>query len=306
MNITFNDISKRIRNRGSKTTGSTFTPRLYTEQNVFCVNNAVNAIMNWETLAENSNEAFNKALDIFEEVCINENASTINNCASYLVENIDKVRDANQLERSLKIRAGRLNNKITTKVTKKYEPINSAIKNSIAAINKTLVNKGVAVNTPNPAAVKSAEESFIFLLDECKKNKECDRIIENYSKISKRFNIDRIINEITYPNDVYFAIIEIAKCIDTYSIPFKNKYSHTLETSFYALNKYNMNYPSENIIEAVTDYFILSSVLTEEDISSIKEVRDISVVFEQEDFDIISYLYDDYKFVNAILDNVLC
>ena len=303
MNITFNDISKRIRNRGVKSTGSALTPRLYTGHNVFCTNNAVDAIMNWESLAENSNEAFNKALDVFEEVCLNENASTIRKCGTYLAENVDKVRDASQLERSLKNRTGRLKGKIKNKINKQYDPVNNAIKNSIAAINKTLSSKGVSVTTST--VDKAVDESFIFLLDECKKIKECDRIIENYSKISKRFNIDRIINEVNYSNDIYPAIVEITKCIDTYSIPFKNKYSHALETSFYALNKYNMNYPSEKIIEAVTDYFIFSSVLTEEDISSIKEVRDISVVFEQEDFnksigDIINsddpiddYMYDD-------------
>ena len=295
MNITFNDISKRIRNRGVKSTGLAITPRLYTEHNVFCANNAVHAIMNWETLAENSNEAFNKALDVFIEVCLNENVSTINKCASYLAENVDKVRDAGALERSLKIRTGRLNHKITTKVTKQYNPVNNAIKNSIAAINNTLSTKGVATSTSITPSTNNtaAEESFNFLLGECKKIKECDRIIENYGKISKRFNIDKIVNEVTYPNDTYLSIIEITKCIDTYQIPFKNKYSHALEASYYAINKNNMNYPSDKIIEAVTDYFIFSSVLTEEDISSIKEVRDISVLFEQKDFDIISYLYDD-------------
>ena len=250
MNITFNDISKRIRNRGVKSIDSALVPRLYTEHNVFCTNNAVEAIRNWESLAENSNEAFNKALDIFEEICLNENSSTIRTCVSYLVENIDKVRDASQLVRSLKIRTGRLNNKIKTKVSKQYNPVNDAIKSSIAAINKTLSSKGVS---PSPDAVSAAEESFNLLYDECKKIKECDRIIENYSKISKRFNIDKILNEVTYPNDIYFAVIEIAKCIDTYSIPFKNKYSHALEASYYAINKNNMNYPSDKIIEAVTD-----------------------------------------------------
>lgn len=290
MNITYNDISKRIRNRGVKSTGSAMNPRLYTEHNVFCTNNAINAIMNWETLAENSNDAFNKALDVFEEVCINENASTIRKCGSYLVENVDKVRDASQLERSLKIRNGRLKNKISTRLSKGYNPVNNAIKDSIAAINKTLSSNGV---TSSNDTTTTTEESFSLLLDECKKIKECDRIIENYTKISKRFNIDRIISEITYPNDIYPAIIEIARYIDTYSIPFKNKYSHALEASYYALNKYNMNYPSEKIIEAVTDYFIFTSVLNEEAINSIKEIKDISVVFEQDDFDIISYLYDD-------------
>ena len=293
MIITFNDISNRIRNRGVKSTGSAIVPRLYTEHNIFCANNAVEAIMNWESLAENSNEAFNKALDVFIEVCINENASTIRKCGSYLVENVDKVRDAGQLERSLKIRAGKLNKKITTKVSKQYNPVNNAIKDSINAINKTLHSNGVSTSNSNQDTNIAKEEAFNLLFDECKKNKECDRIIENYSKISKRFNIDKIINEVTYADDIYFSVMEITRYIDTYDIPFKNKYSHALEASYYALNKYNMNYPSEKIIEAVTDYFIFSSVLTEENITAIKKVKDISVLFEQEDFEIISYLFDD-------------
>ena len=291
MIITFNDISKRIRNRGVKSTGSSKSPRLYTEHNVFCTNNAINAIKNWEDLAENSNEAFNKALDIFEEVCINENSSTIKTCCSCLVENVDKVRDASQLVRSLKIRTGRLNKKNTTKVSKQYEPISNAIKNSIAAINKTLSVNGVA-STPTPTAA-STEESFNLLLSESKKMQECDRIIENYNKISKRFNIDKIINEVSSYDDIYTSIIEITKCIDTYPIQFKNKYSHALEMSYYVLNKYNMNYPSEKIIEAVTDYFIFSSVLTEQHLSDIKEVASFSVLYEQEDFGVLDYLYDE-------------
>ena len=170
MNITFNDISKRIRNRGIKSTGSAITPRLYTEHNVFCTNNAVNAIMNWETLAENSNEAFNKALDIFIEVCINENASTIRKCGSYLVENVDKVRDATQLYNSLKYRTSHLKSKVKAKINANYTPINNAIKDSINTINKTLSSKGVAVDTQT--TTKVAEESFNLLLNECKKERK--------------------------------------------------------------------------------------------------------------------------------------
>ena len=288
MIITFNDISKRIRNKGIISKDSIISPRLYTENNIFCKENAINAINNWESLAENSNSAFNKALDIFEEICINENESTIRTCAAYLIENVDRVRSADEMLRSIKNRMGRLKRKTATKTTKQYDSINTAIKNSISAINKSLSSNGVDVNTST--VPKTVEESFNLLINECYKIKECDRIIENYNKISKRFNIDRIINEITYPQDINLAIIEIARCVDTYPIPFKNKYSHTLEASFYALNKFNMNYPSEKIIEAVTDYFIFSSALTEENISDIKEVSDISVVFEKKDFDILSYL----------------
>lgn len=290
MNISFNDISKRLRNRDSVSMiKSNLKPRLYTEHNVFCSNNAVNAIMNWQSLAETTDEAFNKALDVFVEVCINENASIIRKCGSYLAENVDKVRDANQLMNSLKYRTSHLKSKVSAKIKRQYNPVSSAITDSIAAINKTLSSKGI----DNSENKKVAEECFNLMIDEAKKAKECDRIIENYAKISKRFNIDKIISEIAYPNDIYPAVVSIARCIDTYDIPFKNKYSHALEASFYALNKNNMNYPSDKIIEAVTDYFIFSSVITEENISDIKSVKDISVVFEQKDFDSVSYLYNE-------------
>lgn len=295
MNITYSDISKRIRVKDAKTTGSALKIRLYTEHNVFCSDNAVNAIMNWEQLAENSNEAFNKALDIFEEVCMNENASTIHKCECYLVENVDKVRDANQLLNSLKYRTSHLKSKVKAKITANYKPINSAISDSISSISKSLSSKGLPTTTSTMNSDQATKEAFENLSEQCKRVKECDRIIENYNKISKRFNIDRIVSEISYSNDIYIAIMEITKCIDTYAIPFKNKFSHALEASYYALNKHNMNYPSEKIIEAVTDYFIFSSVLSEENINDIKEVRDISVLFEQDDFNSISYLYEDSK-----------
>ena len=259
MNITYNDISKRIRNKGNKITGSAITPRLYTENHIFCTDNAVHSILNWESLAENSNEAFNKALDIFEEICANENASTIKTCGAFLVENVDKVRDANQLMRSFKHRISHQKSKVKAKISASYKPVNNAISNSINAINKALSSKGVAVTTSITNANQATEESFNALIEQCKKIQECDRIIENYSKVSKRFNIDKIISEVSNTDDIYFAIMEITERIDTYAIPFKNKYSHALETSYYALNKHNMNYPSDKIIEAATDYFIFSS-----------------------------------------------
>jgi hypothetical protein len=290
MNITYSDISKRIRFRDKKIMGSAITPRLYTEHNVFCTDNAINAINNWETLAESSNEAFNKALDIFEEVCINENQSNINTCLSYLIENVDKVRDAGQLLNSLKHRSARLKRKSATKVKSAHNKVTDNIQDAINRVSNSLSVKGVATTTSTINRDEATQESFNELIEQCKRVKECDRIIENYSKISKRYNIDKIISE---SNDMYLAIMEITKCIDTYAIPFKNKYSHALEASYYAINKYNMNYPSSNIIEAVTDYFIFSYPVSETDISAIKEVRDISVVFEQNDFDSISYLIED-------------
>lgn len=300
MNITFNDISRRMRSRNNIECSKSIEPRLYTIHNEFCSFNAINAITHWDLLGENSNEAYNKALDIFEEVCDNENKSIIGTCLSILIENIDKVRDATQLMNSLKYRAARMKRKVTTKVNKGHnktaEAINDKI-NKLSTIPKGGIGKlpdtGINSSSDDSEKDDAVEEAFNELIYEANKCKECDRIIENYAKISKRFNIDKIISEVTMPNDMYHAIISIARCMDTFNMPFKNKYCHTLEAAYYAINNSNINYPSEDIIEAVTDYFIFNSYLTEDDIESIKQIKDISVVYESGDFDKISYLYEN-------------
>ena len=95
-----------------------------------------------------------------------------------------------------------------------------------------------------------------------------------------------------YENEMYQAVNEIARCIDTYNMPFKNKYCFAIENAFYTLNKNYMNYPSDKIIEAVTDYFIFSAGLSESDISDIAAVKRMSTVFSENDFSTIDYLFD--------------
>lgn len=301
MNITYNDISRRTRDRNIDRCNGSISPRIYTEHNVFCRENAINAIRNWTMLAEDSNEAFNKALDIFVEVCNNETDSVIHTCCSILCENVDKVRDANQLANSIKHRTSRIKTKISTKINNKYTDVSDLIQNSINQINKTLAAKKVDTTSQNTEENIAAKESFDMLYDVAMMAKECDRITENYSKVSKRFNIDRIVSEVTTTDDIYPAIITICKCMDTYNTPFKNKYSHCLEMSYYALAKHNMNYPSDKIIEAVTDYFVFSSYLDESRIEDIRKVRDISVLFEDADFEVLGYLDDPAD--DAIFDN---
>lgn len=290
MIISFYDLSKRARNRNMKNNYNKINPRIYTENNTFCYNNALYAIKHWEDLAENTNEAYNKAIDIFIEVCDNENNSNINTCMNCLIENVDKVRDASQLLNSLKYRNSRLKRKINTTIKSKYGHVNNAIINSINDIKKPT---GVVSSSNSNSNTSTVEECLKNIMYEASKNKECDRILENYSKICKRFNINKIISEMNYSDDIYSAILNISSCIDSYSIPFKNKYSHMLEASYYVLNKYNMNYPSSKIIEAVTDYFIFSSVLTENELNSIIEVKNNSVLYSDDDFNSIAYLYDE-------------
>ena len=293
MKVTYEDLHRRIMNCSleecAKYSDAVFKPRLYTENNIFCVNNAIDAINNWQSLGENTNAAFDAAFDIFGEICLNTNESTIRTVGLVLFENVVKVRDANQLMNSIKHKNSRLKSKILTKINNKIDDASNAITSAIANINSNLKKNGVPITSKT---VDTVEECVNNILSEAAKVKECDRIINNYNKISKRFNLDRIVSEVYYEEELYQAVAEITNLVDTYQMPFKNKYCFALENAYYLFSKHHMNYPAEKIIEAVTDYFIFSYGLSESNISDIERIKKISVLFEQKDFSSIDYLFE--------------
>lgn len=299
MKIVYENIDQRIRKLNNKySTPITFMreAQIYTNKNVFCENNAVNSIKHWESLSEDIDSAFLKALDIFDELCINSSPSVIRTSCEALLENVDKIRDQVQLANSLKYRMGVMRKKTATKINKQHDMVTNNIRAAIANVHNVLSQSSpkAAINptTPSPDSANSdgvAQECYNALYDKCMVIKECDRIIKNYASISRRFNIDRIVSDIKYEDDSYLACYEIASCIDTYNIPFTNKYNSALETAAYAFDKHYMNYPKDSIIQAVTDYFIFSNVLKESNIPEVEKVARISVLFEQSDFDILPW-----------------
>ena len=83
MKITFSDINKRISRLESsppRTLINVKEAQLYTRHNgkdIFLSNNAFNSIENWESLDENTDVAFGKALDVFEELCLNATSESM-------------------------------------------------------------------------------------------------------------------------------------------------------------------------------------------------------------------------------------
>ena len=289
MMVTFSDINRRINKLGAPPSPFVANMReaqLYTNKGTFCENNAINSIKNWESLDENVDTAFNNALDIFEELCLNSNKSTIQSACNILVENMDKIRDPSQLANSLKYRFSRIKRKSVSSVKKVHGDVTNKIQSSIDTLQNTL--KSAGVSTSNTASTQEA--CFNELITKCQLITECDRIIKNYSTISKRFNLDRIISNIRYDIDLYQACFEIASYVDTYNQPFKSKYNSALETTAYLFDKHFMNYPKDKIIEAVTDYFIFSGSLNENTIKDVQHIKEISVLFESKDFSSIAWL----------------
>lgn len=262
---------------------------LFTDSGKFCENNAINSIINWESLAESTDSAFNKALDIFDELCVNSSSkSIIRSSADVLCEGINKVRDQTQLKNSLKYRFGVLKRKPISKLKNKYGDVTDQIKAGLDKIKTPDITKGGTVNSSD-----ITHECYMDLMNKNKLVMECDRILSNYNNISKRFNIDKIISEVRTNTDCYIACNEIAACIDTYNSPFKNKYNTALEMCAYVFDKHFMNYDKYNIVEAVTDYFIFNGSLKEAQIPEVQYIKKSSTMFESSDFDSITWLTEE-------------
>ena len=280
-------------------------------KDIFSLNNANYMLEHWRDLdANDENNAFAKALDIFNEICKNCSDGDIRTASNYISEGILTVKDAQQLLRSIKMRNARLKNatKVTTKIARKIEDINKANERKIKDIQSNLQTK---INTANTGSAGDgnvspdvdgaeldntssvAQECYNKFLEEAKFVYQCDRVVNNYNKIAKRFNFDKMITEVYSEDLLYDTIVEMASCIDTYDIPFKNKYNSALENTYYIFSKHHMNYPTDKLIEAVTDYFIFNTPVDESTVLDIDKVKDISVLFNESDFNRISYLYND-------------
>lgn len=301
MHVTIGDISRRSKAKINNTNSSKDIKfiNLYNDKGKFLESNAFNALHNWTDLNEDSNIAFNKALDVFIEICKNCNAAEVNNACIFLIQEEDKVRDAIHLQNSIKHKTSRLKTKIITKIQNKIDDASDNLNSSIDGIkNKLKTPLGGVASTSNNNNNRVAEESFNKLYEQAEIIAECDRILRNYNKICKRFDIDKIISEVCSYSDIYESIIELCSCIDTYQLPFIKKYNTALEIANYTLGKNYMNYAPEKIIEAVTDYFIFNTNISDSDRNDIKTIANNSVLFESADFNCVSFLFNDSNIIS--------
>lgn len=273
-------------------------------------------LKNWQGLEENKTLAFAKVLDLFEEVCLNGNIGDINKTTSYIIENIiPKVRDAAQMQYHIKRKIGNIKTKITTKATSKIEDLKSAIGANIAKISAVAKSPAIKVPsnnqtaasannvTPIPKNTNSKEkdeeikkENTIIncsnkLLQEANNMIKYDRIISNHNKLCKRFNIDRVVRESVFTSSmVSDCVIELCKLVDTYTIPISAKYSICLENSLFALDKNGVPYNRKDIVNSVSDYFLMNYNEKAEIPAVIKRLADTSSLFKLSDFEDLDYV----------------
>ena len=212
----------------------------------------------------NTSVSFSTVLDLFDTLAENGTVSDISKYGQYITENITyKVRDAKQTESLLRRRLTRLQHKLASPTTNTF--------------NHNAKNKAIQT------AYESMLEATIIYIN-------CDRMLENYNRISKRFNLEAVINENTKINGVYDTVIELCNRIDTYDMPVAVKFNTVIETAFYGFESNFIAYEKSDILDAACNYFAFK----ENGLKSCKEILDATLFYNKdEDMGNIDVLTED-------------
>ena len=212
---------------------------------------------------------------------------------SILKEYVSKVRDAKETQTYLKKKLGLAKSKVTTKIQNNFDDIKDAF-NRLYSGGKSNLNRNVKQISsvakkafPNNPMVKNAatkESAYIgiyeSMVDKTTEMVSIDRILENYNRISKRFNIDRIIQENTMVNGIEDTIVELCELIDTYDMSVKARYNTCLETCWYGLHKNSFSFSESELVTTVTNYYMTHG----KNGKACASILEVSTVFDKKDY----------------------
>lgn len=208
-------------------------------------------------LDSNIDTAIMKSVDLLLELYKYNDPVVVNKHRQKVLESITKVRDANQfknyLQRKMALHKGRVKNKVSNIVDKVHNDIKNGAKTAAS-------NIASAVPGNSGDGEQAAHETLNMMYKVACENVTYDRIIKNYEKIGKRFDIDKIVIEKVFTkDDAVREAARICKLIDTYNMSSINKFKVATENYLFVLSKNACPYDTVDIVEAVADYFLLNS-----------------------------------------------
>lgn len=107
-----------------------------------------------------------------------------------------------------------------------------------------------------------------------------DRVLGNYKALNKRFKINEM--KITDPNRFAESICEK---VDTYDVPSYQKMNICIEESCYILEKNNVKYNKNTVVDTIGRYFMMiESVVTDQDITGYKKVLEENAFLEDGEY----------------------
>lgn len=257
--ITIADIHKRI-------------DGLRSEQSKFLEHANITRPQDVKRFIETTNVPFGTYLDLYESLIESGiSVSDIKKLGMYLTEEaLPKTRDAKQTQTLIKRRLGSLKRKISSKIqdTTKKKP----------AVVKQIKQKQETVT-----------EAYENMLNSLTTIIHCDRILENYNKISKRFNLELLFNENTRVNGVQDTVLELCHRIDTYQMPDYVKFNTIIETAWYGFESNSIEYSKSDILEVAANYFAFKQGALNE----CKPVLEATMLFDKDDIGKVDILTEE-------------
>ena len=209
-------------------------------------------------LDSNIDTAIMKSVDLLLELYKYNDPVVVNKHRQKVLESITKVRDANQfknyLQRKMALHKGRVKNKVSNVVDKVHNDIKNGAKTAVSNIASAVPGSS------GDGGEQAVHETLNMMYKVACENVTYDRIIKNYEKIGKRFDIDKIVIEKVFTkDDAVRETARICKLIDTYNMSSINKFKVATENYLFVLSKNACPYNTVDIVEAAADYFLLNS-----------------------------------------------
>ena len=207
----------------------------------------------------------------------------------------DPAQAVKNMAKAIKARRTRAINKAmghTSDAAKALDNLKSALSQNVPSgtvntgTNSTSSEQPSSEETANQEAAIKVYDNILEVLDRCE---HCDRIYENYERISKRFNLEILFCENTRINGVEDTIVELCNLVDTYNMPGYIKFNTIVESAWYGLSSYYIEFNKHTILETAIDYFRF----VDPDMSNYKSVMDASLIYDKEDMKGIDVLTEE-------------
>lgn len=287
--ITIADVNKRIRSLQAVNESST---ELY-ESTAHSISEtgSVNDIKLYieSGIKSNKDISLNTYLELFDALVEKGNVSSINKYGKFIAsEAVSKVRDAKQTLILLHRRLGRVKSKINNPITKQLDDLTAQHQSSGAGAGSDAMpqtQKPVAEPMTAAEHIKqdkdnAVAEAYNLMIEQAQLNGTCDRIIENYNNVSKRFNLEVLFNENTRRNGVYDTVVELCNFVDTYDMPDIVKFNTVIETSWYGFERNGIPYSKHEVLEGAIDFFAFK----ENGIHDCKQILEATVLYNKDDY----------------------
>lgn len=147
--------------------------------------------------------------------------------------------------------------------------ISESAANSVAKYiaNNITIGLDNSISTDILSYEKISESNKKIIFNGILEASTCERIRSNQNRLTKRFNIDKVVQENMYNLDK--IITELCEFIDTYDISPDAKFNIALENIMYSLAKNNIVIESDaQIANAIADYFVTRDITIPDNIFS--------------------------------------